>query len=285
MHQPQQSPVEERLVEEVGLFNDHGVYHLPSANGFDKSIYHQVRLMFRRKIDEVAFHGRDHGVRDSTRTHQLDSKERLALAYSCLRYLHRCITVGDRLLVASHEPNQEFSEHLNLSPAPDTSCPVGSIVIAHPLLIQGSLTQSVIMVVSRSDPSSVVGLVLNRPDGGTIGAIYPVEHLPSVLLPFVECQMFCGGDVDVENAVSYIHLCDDLKGVSVEIQPGLYYSEDLISAYTYVTNTDVNVARSFKVIEFGVAFLKLLHLLVFPRTSGLGSGSIRRRGNILFVAN
>ena len=249
LHRPHQTPVEDRLVEEVGLFNDHGVYHLPSPTGVDKSVHNRVRIMFRRKVDEVASYTRDHGDQDASRTRQLDSRERLALAYACLRYLHQCMSVGEKLLIDPNELHElpGLSERLSLSPALDTSCPVGSIVIAHPLLIQGTLTQSVIMVVCRSDPSSVLGLVLNRPDDGAIGAMYSFERLPSVLLPFVECQMFCGGDVDVEHILSYLHSCDDLKDVSVEIQRGLYYSEDLVSAYTYVTNTEVNVTKSFKV--------------------------------------
>lgn len=206
----------------------------------------------------VVSYSRDHGERDTGRTHQLDPKERLALAYACLRYLNRCMSVGERLLVERDERSVS-SERLSLSPAPDTSCPVGSIVIAHPMLLQSTLTQSVIMVVSRPDPSCVVGLVLNRPDGGAIGAVYSVERLPSLLLPFVECQMFCGGDVDTELSLSYLHSCEDLKDVSVEIQPGLYYSEDLITAYTHVTSNQVDVAKSFKVMKYHVCCF-MVHL-------------------------
>jgi hypothetical protein len=74
-------------------------------------------------------------------------------------------------------------------------------------------------------------VVLNRPFEGLIGSLYSFEMLPHALVPFVECRMFRGGDVDTETYISFLHTCDDLKSSSTQIQPG-YYSLALRYALT-----------------------------------------------------
>ena len=217
-------------MREIGSYCNGGVYYLPHNTVASTSSLIKTRF----------------------RSPQPENAVGLSAAYAIVRYINRCVGLGEKL-VLQNPPAKENTPTLHstslLIPTNDSSYAreEGTLLIAHPLLIQSTLTQSLILMVNGGDlrDGGQVGLVLTRPLGRVLSHLR--IHGASLLVPFTQCLVFCGGDVDSTSYLSFLHTCDELASCSVEVAKGLYFCDDLDRASNFVMEHSIDPSMSFKV--------------------------------------
>jgi hypothetical protein len=177
-----------------------------SPNSTKLSLNEMVSYHFREKTSSVG---------------TLNQQQRLDLAFSAFRYLSRCLRLGTLL---SKQP--EGLESL----LPETeshggdlystsSLKAGSLLIAHPMLYQTPLTQSIILIINNSLEGGTLGLVINSPMDCSLGTKVSPSTLRDFpyLTVFAECELYNGGDVMFPQPLSLIHQVDSLSHCSQKI--------------------------------------------------------------------
>lgn len=179
-----------------------------SPNSTKLSLSEMVRYHFREKTSSVG---------------TLNQQQRIDLAFSVFRYLSRCLRLGTLL--------SKMPEGLeSLSPESGThggdlhsskQMQAGSLLIAHPMLYQTPLTQSIILIINNSIESGTLGLVVNSPMDCSLGTKVPPQTLRDFpyLTVLAECELYNGGDVIFPQPLALIHQVDSLSHCSQKITP------------------------------------------------------------------
>lgn len=182
-----------------------GMFWLPNSTKF--SLSQMLSHHFREKTSSVG---------------TLNQQQRLDLAFSVFRYLSRCSRLGtlltkvdDDLESLSAEVESNGGDELFSS----TALEPGSILIAHPMLYQNPLTQSILLIVSHSVEEGTLGLVVNSPMNCLLGAKVSPDTLRDFpyLTVFAECELYQGGDVISPQPLALIHQVDSLSHCSQKI--------------------------------------------------------------------
>lgn len=161
--------------------------------------------------------------------------DRIELGYSALRYLNKCISIGSKLLAPKNAIMDRINlDAIQLQPTSERTIALGTVLIAHPMLVGSTLTQSIVLIVQVEQGGQIVGLVLNRPYDYRF-ALNPQDYIMSEIL--LGTGVFRGGDVDEVGHRSLLHTADkSLEELSKQISPGLFFLDDFAKCISSIQN-------------------------------------------------
>lgn len=239
-HPSEMHSAKHRLVEEVRDYC-RGVFYLPHvSDSGTRKLRGRIYSLFRHPLTG----------HDTVLT-------RLSIAYLAIRYLSKCTYLGDALVTRSIAPRAVYAS-ITIAPR-SHRIGRGAIVLAHPMLLNSGFTQSVVLLVYRSD-ASLLGLVLNR----TIQKDSP-DHFEDTLTSvctdapvtaqdkydlldfFDKSSIFYGGVVD-SSRVSLLHSHAELAEHSILVSPGIYWTDNVKEVLLFLNLTrDKSTVNGFKV--------------------------------------
>jgi putative AlgH/UPF0301 family transcriptional regulator len=152
----------------------------------------------------------------------LKHEERLDLGLEALKYLSRCNNIGAKICfnpTVSKSSAEIGSETSAVHLRPTDCIEEGSLLIAHPLLYQCSLTQCCLVLAQHDNEQGSLGFVLNQPMNCTLGDKLSLEtqrKYPYVK-QFLSCPLYRGGEVMTPQPLTLLHRNDYLSFCSKKI--------------------------------------------------------------------
>jgi len=149
----------------------------------------------------------------------------------------RCLSGNEDLgravgLLEQHDVGEAWWPDASLKLSKEDTLEVGSLLLAHPLLLQSTLTRSMVLVCEHDDNGNV-GLVLNRPTNVTLNEALGTQPekmtnaLKETLEVFGENHLWRGGDVSEKLGVLHTH---GHLPRSKEVSQGVFWQCDLAQA-------------------------------------------------------
>lgn len=103
----------------------------------------------------------------------------------------------------------------------------GAIIVAEPFLTDEYFNHAVIYLVDYAPDKNVMGIVLNRTSGYTLGQV--IEGFDDN----VDIPIFLGGPLS-RNRLFYIHRLGNIFSGAIELQPGLWIGGDYDQVLQYI---------------------------------------------------